>query len=434
MSVEIHFTSLSKRQTMLLLAAVTFGGQDCLTAFDYLNEAEGEALKHRAQGLLQIPKERRIPLLATEMKRLVMAIRGALWVADPAKLAEAVANERPAVVELLLRAFPAALAEAVRLHLPASFTHKRSPQNDVRPEILHILRWKTAEMLERAGARRAHFKFSDVLRLPSRELLTLCDQVGARGLAHAIAGLPEKQREAFFMELSPVQRQLAVRYVAAAGSRKLPEGEARQALSPHLDKGPPWALRSAGAQRLARACLAQSAEFAARLLEKYRGEFGALLARWIREERPKLVNRGDGGRSEIVGEMERLEVNGLISKPVSLPPPPPRIAVGSHPPLPKPPLSFSRSQSGGKPALAPPRLARDWVAERAARKAGAVGRWADKAETTAPMREQTEYADPQKEIAEQERANERTELDRPARSPKPEKKVEPAPASKGRSG
>ena len=70
MSVEIHFTSLSKRQTMLLLAAVTFGGQDCISAFDYLNEAEGEALKHRAQGLLQIPKERRIPLLATEMKRL----------------------------------------------------------------------------------------------------------------------------------------------------------------------------------------------------------------------------------------------------------------------------------------------------------------------------------------------------------------------------
>jgi NhaP-type Na+/H+ or K+/H+ antiporter len=46
--VESYFTALSKRQMMLLLTAVTFGGQDASEAFSFLPEEEGELLKERA--------------------------------------------------------------------------------------------------------------------------------------------------------------------------------------------------------------------------------------------------------------------------------------------------------------------------------------------------------------------------------------------------
>lgn len=380
--MEEFFTSLSKRQTMLLLTAVTFGGQDAVAALDFLPEEEAALLKHRAGEMLQIAREKRIPLLVQEIKRLVTARRGALWAADPMKLAEVLVKERASVVELLLRAFPETLAEAVRMHLPRT---GHPVKRDVRPEIVGILRWKLEEVLERAGARRAHFKFSDVLLLSPRELLTLCDHLGARVLGPALAGLGPADRDSFLNGLPPDQRQLSAKYIAAAAQRHLDEKDAQDVLLLHnSQKGASEAIRSAGAQRLARACLAQSAEFAARLLERYRGEFGALLGKWVREERQRAVHRGDGGRSDIVLEMERLEQKGMLAKPVRLMPPPKRVAAPApaRPALPEPnsKVSPSRKPTGSLPPPAsremralggpPASTTRDWVAEREARKAG----------------------------------------------------------------
>ena len=58
---------------MLLLTTVTFGGQDSVGIFDHLPDDEGELLRHRAQEILQIPRDRRLPLLVQEIKRLVTA-------------------------------------------------------------------------------------------------------------------------------------------------------------------------------------------------------------------------------------------------------------------------------------------------------------------------------------------------------------------------
>lgn len=405
--MEELFTSLNRRQAMLLLTSVTFGGQESLSALDFLPEEESQLLKHRAQQMLQVPREKRIPLLVQEIKRLVTARRGALWAADPQKLAEVLRGERSSVVEMLLRAFPENLAEAVRVYLP---DERVQIKREVRPEVVNILRWKLEEVLERAGARRAHFKFSDVLLLQSRELLTVCDHLGARALAAALAGLPEAECQAFIDALPPDQRQLCERFVAGAAQRRLDERDAREVLQSHdAAKSSSDAIRSVGAQRLARACLAQSAEFAARLLERYRGEFGQLLGKWVREERQRAVNRGDGGRSEIVLELEKLEQKGLVAKPVRLPPPSqkpstgtlqkpslpapsPRLGSSSPRPtgvLPPPAGKHERKPShvsppeetesearhvGGAPARSKTELPRrDPVAERAARRAGALG-------------------------------------------------------------
>ncbi|WNZ64489.1 hypothetical protein QEG98_12905 [Myxococcus sp. MxC21-1] len=298
-----------------------------------------------------------------EIKRLVKDRRGQLWSAEPERLAALLQRERGALVEVVLRALPGTLAEAVRAHLPPS---RVKLTREVRPQVLDIVRWKLEELLARevAGQQAAGFKFADVLQLQQRELLTMCDRLGARVLGPALAGLPDAEREAMLEQLPPDLKLLATKAVAANAPRKLPEEDARAQLEPHEGlTRPSVALRSAGAQRLARACVAQSPEFAARMLEKYRGEFGSLLAKWVREERVRPTARGDGGRTDIVMDLERLATRGLIERPVRLatPPPPRQSAVLPPPPGARkaaaaaaPPAAKAAAPGGAAPAGAVP--------------------------------------------------------------------------------
>ncbi len=317
--MEQYFASLSKRQTMLLLTAVTFGGANCVEAFDHLPDEEGELLKHRAAALLQIPRDKRIPFLVQEIKRLVTARRRQLASVDPARLAAVLGKERLALVEVVLHALPSALADSVRKQVPGE---PLKLKREVRPDVLSIIRWKLEEAIRQTAPKGAgSFKFSDLVTLQSRELLTIADRMGARALATAIAGLPDPDRDAFLAALPPDQRSLAQRASDAGKTRKLTEEDSRTVLEMHNALNEPsHGMRSAGAQRLARAALAQGSEFAARLIERNSGEFGKLLIRWIREERNKAV-RGDGGRMDIVEQMERLAQRGVIDRPMRLPPP-----------------------------------------------------------------------------------------------------------------
>lgn len=333
-SVEAFFTSLSKQQTMLLLTAVTFGGTESLGAFDHLAGEHAETLKHRAQEMLQIPREQRIPLLVQELKRLVTAKRGYLWASDPHKLAKVLRGERQALVEVLLRALPAQVADEIRKHLPAS---RLNLKRDVKPEILSVVRWKLEEVLSRTVSPKVTLRFTDVMLLQSRDLLTLCDRIGARGLAAAVAGLADAERDGFLGALPPDLKVLMTRALEAAPGRKLSPHDAQELIHLHAEgKGPVEAIRNAGAHRLARACLAQSPELAGRVVDRHRGELGVLLSRWLKRERAKGQPRGDAGRAEVVLELERLAEAGVIDRPVRLAPPktagPPRPAGIPPPP------------------------------------------------------------------------------------------------------
>jgi hypothetical protein len=372
--LEQFFTSLNKRQTMLLLTAITFGGQEGVAALDHLAPEEGELLHHRAQGILQIPREKRIPLLVQEIKKLVKDRRGQLWSAEPEKLASLIQKERGALAEVVLRALPSVLAEAVRALLPQRPVRIA---REVRPQVLDIIRWRLEERLRRSAGSQVSFKFTDVLMLQPRELLTVCDRLGARVLGPALAGLPEAQRDPLIAALPPDMKALAAKAVQANAPRKLPEEEAKEQIAVHDGlKNLASAIRSAGTQRLARACVSQSAEFAARMLERHRGDFGSLLAKWVRDERSKPVSRTtDGGRADIVADLERLAARGLIERPVRLTPqrpalnPPPM--RGAPPPARE--ASAVRGPPGQERSMSGQQPRRDPMAEREARRAGAVG-------------------------------------------------------------
>ncbi|MBL8949391.1 MAG: hypothetical protein JNK82_01350 [Myxococcaceae bacterium] len=305
---------------MLLLTAVTFGGNESVEAFDHLPDEESEILKHRARGLLEIPREQRIPLLVQEIKRLITARRRQLGSGEPPRLAKVLENERSALVEVILKALPVTLAVAVRKEMP-----QRAPvklKREVRQDILSIVRWKLEDALKEASPKVGVFKFSDLLTLQQRDLLTICDRMGARALATAFAGLNDEEQAKVFNALPPDQKSLAQRASEAGKTRKLTEGDSRTVLEMYgAVENPSAGMRSAGAQRLARACLAQGQDFAVKLIDRHTGELGKLLSKWVKEERHRPI-RGDGGRGDIVEQMERLAQRGVLDRPVRLPPPP----------------------------------------------------------------------------------------------------------------
>ena len=336
--MEQFFTSLSKRQTMLLLTSLAFGGSASVAAFEHLDPAEEELLKHRAASLLQIPRDKRIPLLVQEIKRLVTQRRRQLASAEPKRLATLLKKERASIVEVVLNALPSELATAVRAEMgnPAPVRLLR----DVKAEVLSIVRWKLEDALRSNGPQIGSFRFTDVMMMQHREILAVADRMGARVLATAIAGLNEEDRVTFLTTLPPDQRNLAARAAEAGATRRLTEKDARLVLEMHgALENPSAGMRSAGVQRIVRACYAQGPEFAQRLSERHQGDLGKLLGRWLREEKNKPV-KGDGGRLDIVEQLERLAQKGIVDRPMRLPPP---VKPPAPPPAPAPPSAPPRA-------------------------------------------------------------------------------------------
>ncbi len=373
---------------MLLLTSLAFGGSDALASFEHLGPEEEELLKHRAQHLLQIPRDKRIPLVIQEIKRIITMRRRQLANADAKRLAALLAKERSSLVEVVLRALPSELADACRAELGPRPTVKLG--RDVRPDILSIVRWKLEEGLKRGAPQVGTFRFTDVLMMPQREVISICDRMGARVLATAVAGLNDADRDALLGKLPPDQRALAAKAAESGRARRLSAADAATVLEIHgALENPSTGMRSAGVQRVMRAAVAQAPEFAQRLVERHLGgELGAVMQRWLREEKNKPV-KGDGGRLDIVEQIERLAQRGVIDRPLRLPPPmkPP------GPPVlqPAPPTSGPPVRRSSSPALPPvkqpepaperrePRRPevqspgggrRDPIAERNARRAG----------------------------------------------------------------
>jgi len=352
--VEQFFTSLSKRQSMLLLTSLAFGGSEAVSAYEHLDVAEEELLKHRAASLLQIPRDKRIPLLVQEIKRLVTQRRRQLSSAEPKRLAILLKKERASIIEVVLNALPSDLATAVRAEMgnPPPVKLLR----DVKPEVLSIVRWKLEDALRSHGPQIGSFRFTDLMMMQQREVLAVCDRMGARVLATAVAGLNDEARAAFLTVLPPDQRALATRAAEAGAARRLTEQDARLVLEMHgAIENPSLGMRSAGVQRIIRACYAQGAEFAQRFSERHQGELGKLLSRWLREEKNKAV-KGDGGRLDIVEQLERLAQKGIVDRPMRLPPPvrPPAPVAPPAPPAARAPASASPSSPQSKVLVAPP--------------------------------------------------------------------------------
>jgi hypothetical protein len=292
-------------------------------------------------------------------------------------------KERSTVVEVVLGALASDLANAVRAEMgnPAPVKLLR----DVNPEVLSIVRWKLEDAMRLNAPQIGSFRFTDLSMMQQRDILAVADRMGARVLATAVAGLSDEDRQAFLTKLPPDQRALAARASEAGASRRLSEKDAKLVLEMHgALESPSSGMRSAGVQRIIRACYAQSPEFAQRFAERHQGEIGKLLNRWLREEKGKPV-KGDGGRLDIVEQLERLAQKGIVDRPMRLPPP--MKAPAPPPALRPPPGASSTSNPQSKVLVPPPQRRNTGASAPAAAPAPAAPRRPSGPGTAAPRRD-----------------------------------------------
>jgi hypothetical protein len=321
--MDAFFTGLTKRQAMLLLTAVTFGGQEGVAAFDFLPDDEADVLRDRARQILAIPREQRVPFLVQEIKRFVTGHSAdELKSVDARQVAEVLKNERPALTEVVLRSLPSSVVSDVRIELAQPVLDLT---REVRPDILAIIRWKLERRLADAMPKARDFSVFDLLLLSAGDLLTLADHLGARVIAPMVEALAPSEREELLRALPPDQRHLLQHTLQSRQpGRRHDPAVAREALARAAEGGElRHAMRLSGIRRIARACIAQSPELAARVIEKQRGDLGRHLARCVSEER-KAGNRGseESIKREVLDELDRLAERGLIERPVRLPSPP----------------------------------------------------------------------------------------------------------------
>jgi hypothetical protein len=297
---------LSKQQAMLLLTAVAFGGQESMRALEHLPEDQEQLLRERARRILQIPRERRVPYLVQEIKRLVASKRtDGLGGASAAHVAAALQGERPSVIEALLRALPAELAKDARLAL-------RHPgvklSRELRPALLAALRWRFEEKLARTPP-PPNLTMDDLPRLKRADMAALCDALGARFLAQGLAAAGGSERAERLAQLSPAQRVAAER--PGSGAPRMDRELARRWVDGLFSApDPQGAVRDLGLRRLARACNAVSTSLAREVAEAHPGDIGAALVRLAEEERAKPQAGADACRREVLSELQVLAARG----------------------------------------------------------------------------------------------------------------------------
>lgn len=352
---DSFFTNLTKRQSMLLLTAVTFGGAEGVAALAHLSEEEEELLGERAGQLMSVPRDRRVPFLVQEIKRLVVGRKGGgeLRGASAEQVIALLREERPSLAAVVLRALPGPLAEPVREELGLQ---SRKALREVKPEVLAVLRFHLERRLHSLSPRGAQFLMADVIGLSARDLLTLADHLGGDELGPALAGISPGARDAILKELPAEQRAVVQRGLRRAAGRPMSESEAELVVDEQVGDDPRHAVRRAGLRRLVRACLAESGEFASRLAERHRDELGRMVVHAIRLERGAGFSR-DGNRltAEVLEKLEQLAEQGLVERPVRLPPPP--VKKSPTPPPPPAPAPAARTSRPAQPAVAPPVVA-----------------------------------------------------------------------------
>lgn len=190
---------LDRQQSALLLAILTFGGKENMELFEMLPEELAETLKAKSQKLLDIPTDKRVPLMLRELKRYMQYrhTRGIEGV-DASWLAAGFRGEQPRVVAAALMHMPASLARQVAEKLPSELRAalpNRADLAKVPLPILKLVRARYDEKFASMPVLETELKvmgFREIVVLEGKELVSLTRALGIDELAHAFAAVGKR--------------------------------------------------------------------------------------------------------------------------------------------------------------------------------------------------------------------------------------------------
>jgi len=276
------FEPLCERETMMLLTTLTVAGGSELAIFERLPPDSRERVKGKAQALLAIPTEKRVPFMVHEIKQALSfkGLRGVEKV-DPTWLLQGLRGESARVVAAVLVSLPAPtvrsllekLPPAIRQRLPAKDEMKRVPLELVR-SVRQIFESRFHAMPAPSGK---GFAFRDVIQLEKAELYKLMRALGLVELGQAFVSVGKMALAELCRRLPREAAEELILAVRAASRVDVPELKSAQRFLSRVVvnfKDTEEFFQKAGLWRLAKASLLEDQAFRAAFRQRLPREPG----------------------------------------------------------------------------------------------------------------------------------------------------------------
>ncbi len=187
------FEPLDSRETMLLLTTLMAGSEET-AAFRHLPADTRARVQQKADALLALPSEKRVPFMVQQLKQLIgfRGLRGVEKV-DPSWILHGLRGESARVVACVLITLPPPTVRSVLKRLPPGIRKKLPPKNEIKgvpPELVEAVRQifesRFHEMPEPSPK---GFAYRDVVQLEKTDLFRLMRDLGLIELGQAFVAV-----------------------------------------------------------------------------------------------------------------------------------------------------------------------------------------------------------------------------------------------------
>jgi flagellar motor switch protein FliG len=286
---------LDRHQAALLLATLTFGGQEPTALFDHLPDDQAAALRQKAQKLLEIPTDKRVPLMLRELKQYLQFrhTRGIEGV-DASWLAAGFKGEAPRVVAAALMHMPASLARQVVERLPQDVKAALPSRADFQKVPLQVLKLVRARFDEKFASMpviESDVKvmgFRDLVVLEGKELVAVTRALGLDELAHAFAAVGKRALAELLARLPKNNAEELIAAVRRVRPENVDELKvAQKFLSRVLDSftHTEELLQKAGLYRLAKGLPHEDEDAVRQICQRFPRAHGKLLIEYLAKAR-----------------------------------------------------------------------------------------------------------------------------------------------------
>jgi len=281
---------LNQREQALLLTTLTFGGSGGAGLFSHLPEFEAERLNAKISMLEEIPREKRVPLMVRELRKLLtFRDRQALEGVEPSWLIAGFRGESPRTVAIVLMHMPSAVAKEIVDRLPKAIRQAmpaRSELSGVPLEVVKLVRARFNAKFESMplSAHLEDFGFRELVALSARELVTVVRKLGAEELACAFVTVGKRALAELLRRLSTREAEELISSVKrVAREDRMEAGAAQAFLGKVLDnfQNTDELFQKAGIWRLARAVASEDLLFARQLSQRFPRAHGRVLKDYL---------------------------------------------------------------------------------------------------------------------------------------------------------
>lgn len=283
------FAPLDDRQTMLLLTTLTVGGSGETGVFDHLPAEQRARMQEKAQALLAIATEKRVPFMVHEIKQALSfkGLRGVEKV-DASWLLQGLKGESARVVASVLVSLPPPTVRAVLEKLPPGIRQKLPPKEEIKRASMELVRAVRQIFESRFFAMPPPsgkgFGFRDVIQLEAKEIHRLMRDLGLVELGQAFASVGKMALAELCRRLPREKAEELILAVRGASQVDAPDLKSAQrflsGVVVNFDNTEEF-FQKAGLWRLAKASLAHDMSFRQAFRQRLPREVGQVYETYL---------------------------------------------------------------------------------------------------------------------------------------------------------